>query len=285
MIERVLRFGPGNELTGVYAASGQEKDASRTAVLFLTAGLLHKVGPNRLHVELARRLAGHGHATLRFDMSGIGDSPSRADGVSEEARAVQDTMAAMDALQKRFGHDRFVLFGLCSGADNAHPTALRDRRVAGIICLDAYIYKTPRCYLHSHLYRYLAFLLSPKRVTGYLRRRLAGTVRKYRSDATERLGEADDAFVRPFPPKEKVVTELQQLVDRGVRLFFIYSGAYSLYYYSGQFHDCFKEVRFGDRLTFLYNEKADHTYNLGRDRRILIHSVLDWVLEGSAERS
>src|SRR5262249_27402146 len=44
-------------------------------VLFLNAGAVHRVGPNRMYVDLARSWAEHGLTSLRLDLSGLGDSP------------------------------------------------------------------------------------------------------------------------------------------------------------------------------------------------------------------
>ena len=56
--------------------------------------------------------------------------------------AVADTRAAMTGLTEALGSVRFVLFGVCSGADNAVATALVDERVAAIVLVDppAYAY-------------------------------------------------------------------------------------------------------------------------------------------------
>ena len=43
--------------------------------VFLSAGLLHRVGPHGLHVRLARELAQMGFSSLRVDLAGTGDSP------------------------------------------------------------------------------------------------------------------------------------------------------------------------------------------------------------------
>lgn len=45
--------------------------------IFLSVANTHRIGPNRLWVELARRWAAGGVRSLRFDLSGVGDSPVR----------------------------------------------------------------------------------------------------------------------------------------------------------------------------------------------------------------
>jgi pimeloyl-ACP methyl ester carboxylesterase len=102
-------------------------------VILINTGSNHHVGPNRLHVNLARRLAGEGFHVLRMDISGVGDSLVRPGGRENHmysACAPEDVQAAMDALSARTRASRFVLVGICSGAYVAFHTSLADRRVA-----------------------------------------------------------------------------------------------------------------------------------------------------------
>lgn len=139
MKERALLFGTGKSLVGVItdpASSGAGEPSGRTAVVLLNAGLLHRVGPNRLYVKLARRLAAKGVVVLRFDLSGIGDSRSALEPTGFEDRAVAETKAAMDLLASTRGIGRFVVGGLCSGADNALRAASLDPRITGLALLE-----------------------------------------------------------------------------------------------------------------------------------------------------
>ena len=123
--ERVLRLGSEGHLVAI--ATDPPAPLAAPGVIFLNAGVLHRVGPHRLHVLLARRLAAAGFAAVRMDLSGIGDSSPVPSGMSFRASSVADVRAAMDGLGSDDGTGaRFVLFGLCSGADNALAT--RGRR-------------------------------------------------------------------------------------------------------------------------------------------------------------
>jgi pimeloyl-ACP methyl ester carboxylesterase len=134
--ESVRRFGSEESLVGVLTepASGGR---GLPAVLLLNSGIVHRVGPNRVHVAIARRLAAAGHAVLRFDFSGVGDSPPRVDHLPFEESSVEEARTAMDHLRDTAGADRFVLAGICSGADVALATAGTDRRVAGVAAVNA----------------------------------------------------------------------------------------------------------------------------------------------------
>src|SRR5205823_3052307 len=65
------------------AISSRLRATPRRAIVLLDAGATYRIGPNRLHVELARRLARDGDLVLRIDQSGIGDSAPR-DGAPDD---------------------------------------------------------------------------------------------------------------------------------------------------------------------------------------------------------
>ncbi|HSK01877.1 MAG TPA: hypothetical protein VK932_11575, partial [Kofleriaceae bacterium] len=142
--DEVLRLGPEGQLVGIvsHPAGVSPPSPPATAVIALPAGVLHRVGPHRLHVALARRLAGRGLPALRLDLGGIGDSLATSHAATFRESAVADTRAAMTGLEGALGARRFVLFGICAGADNALATALVDDRVAGVVLVDAAIYPT-----------------------------------------------------------------------------------------------------------------------------------------------
>jgi pimeloyl-ACP methyl ester carboxylesterase len=111
--------------------------ADAPVVVLLNSGLIHRVGPNRLYVSLARRLAGMGLTTLRFDLSAIGDSAQRRDTLPFQASSIEETRAALDHLQAQWGAKRFLLAGICTGAVVSFRTALQDPRVAGLCLINA----------------------------------------------------------------------------------------------------------------------------------------------------
>jgi len=135
--ERVLTFGAGDALVGVLTLPLSGPVEARPAVVLLNAGILPRVGPNRLYVDLARRLASRGFPVLRFDLSGVGESPSRPDGLPAERAVVEETRAALDRLERELGARRFVLGGLCAGASVSLMTAREDARVIGTMLVNA----------------------------------------------------------------------------------------------------------------------------------------------------
>ena len=113
--ERALVFAcEGETLVGVVSLPEHDSDSG---VVIIVGGPQYRAGSHRQFVLLARRLAAAGHAVLRFDLRGMGDS-SGAQRSFEGAGA--DVRAAIDAL----GHAvpavrRIALWGLCDGASAA----------------------------------------------------------------------------------------------------------------------------------------------------------------------
>lgn len=276
MKENVYTFGKDDCMTGIIATPNIDpKEDGKPAVLLLNAGILHRVGPYRLNVDLARKLTSNGFTVLRFDLSGIGDSNTRKDTRSYKQRAVDDVQEAMNFLSEKTGHRNFVLLGLCSGADNAHSAAIVDSRVVGIVFLDAYGYRTRKFYL-LHVSRRLFGLRRWK----YFIRRKYNTIFWGKSYIGSEKSEEERIFPRHFPSKEKAKTEVLRLTERGANLLYIYTGGVQKYYnYPRQFEDMFG-INAGDfcgKLQIEYFPESDHIYTLVKDRNKLIKTVSDWL--------
>jgi pimeloyl-ACP methyl ester carboxylesterase len=131
MREQVIQFGPAHGLVGIVTNPANPPEQQLPAVILLNAGLLHRVGPNRLYVQIARALAAQGHMVLRFDFSGIGDSRPRADHLPYNQSAPAEIREAMDWLSQHNGIQQFILIGHCAGAIFSLLVACEDTRVVG----------------------------------------------------------------------------------------------------------------------------------------------------------
>lgn len=169
--ERPRRFGDGNTLVGI-VTEPQGSPRRATAFLLLNAGVVHRVGPNRLHVEMARTLAALGFVTVRVDLSGLGDSESRRDSTPFERASVLETQAVMSAVQQEYGIGSFVTAGLCSGAVVAFNAAVADERVTGALLIN------PQGFVSSAEWN--AYIVSKAQARRYWRQKLlsAGSWRK-----------------------------------------------------------------------------------------------------------
>ena len=71
---------------------------------------------------------------------------------------------------------------------------------------------------------------------------------------------------------------MQQLVDRGVHLHWVYSGGVDAYYnHADQFFDCFRSVRFEGRVTQQYFADANHTFTERQSQAQLVAAVVAWA--------
>jgi len=287
--DEVLRIGPEGQLVGIVshppggtphaapapAPAPAPHAAPAPAVIVLNAGVLHRVGPHRLHVALTRRLAARGLPAMRLDLGGIGDSLASSDAATFRDSAVADTRAAMTDLGAAIGARRFVLFGICAGADNALATALADDRVAGVVLVDAAVYPTPRS-LYRELRRRLA---GPGGIRdavrwggGRARRRLSAELARLRRG----LAAAPPAEGRENPPSEAFRAQLASLADRGVRVLAVYAGMHGESYNDAdQIFEAFPELR--GRVDRAYFPDANHTFTQLDDQAALIDATLQWI--------
>ena len=112
MRERSIFLGSDSRMTGIITSPDDaQPGAGLPAILLLNAGLIHHVGPNRMYVDLARRLANHGFTSIRFDMTGIGDSDRADMELPYVEQTVADIREAMDGLEEELGVQDFVLMG------------------------------------------------------------------------------------------------------------------------------------------------------------------------------
>jgi pimeloyl-ACP methyl ester carboxylesterase len=126
--ERIVRIGPQGDLFGIVSEPSEPSSRSLPFVVLLNAGSAYRVGPNRLHVSLARQLSAIGFRCLRLDLGGLGDSiaPNRArENDPYPATAFRDIDTTLKYLRSECGADRVVLMGLCSGAYFAFQSAAR----------------------------------------------------------------------------------------------------------------------------------------------------------------
>jgi len=264
-------FGDYRNLMGVMNTAGPAEGRSDVAVIMVTAGMVHQVGPFRLHVELARSLSGQSIPSFRFDLSGIGESLAVGTAGSSLLRASAEIRDAMDLIQSQYGIEKFVLFGLCSGADDSFFAAQEDDRVHGVVMMDGCGYKTSRHTMHKLLGHYLRRAVNPQRWIDSVNRRFNEEVQP----ATIPMGND----IREFPEQREAALQIQKLVNRDVRMRFIYTGGVSEYYnYEQQFWDMFADVKFNQFVSTIFFPEMDHVAFLEEDRQQLIDDVTKWTV-------
>jgi hypothetical protein len=277
--EDAVLFGGDARLVGVVTEPDPARSRpSRPAVILLNAGLLHRVGPNRIYVKLARALAGRGSVVLRFDFSNIGDSPPRPDGLPFEQSTIRETQAAMDFLGASRGRQRFLLIGSCAGANHALRVAQDEPRVVGLGLVDTYAWPTAA----YDLYRYARRLSRPASwwnlLTGQsqLWQTLARRVRRP-------AGEGPTEGVVPVrareqPPVSTVVASLLSVVRAGVSVCLLYSGGGPAYFhYRTRLARPLKRVRASGRVRVRAFPEADHVFTPLAAQATLVTTLCEWA--------
>ena len=266
-MERVQCFGTEDHLIGTWTPANV---SSNVAVVLLNAGVVHRIGPHRLHVKLARALSAQGQASLRLDLSGLGDSGRVRLPAAYREQSCRDVQGAMDQLEHRFGIRRFALFGICSGAENALEIAYRDARVRGVYMVDGHAYPTfttwwlryalaVRAHGPYHAVRWLSRRLQTPRTTD-------ASMEVPASDMDGRLSR--DEFAR----------QLQKLADRQVDTEIVYTGSVlDRYNHASQFRRTFGRHAFIEQVRCRYRPDLDHTLTALRAQQALIEEVLAWA--------
>ena len=100
----------------------------KICLLMPNTGSGHHVGPNRLHVELARSAAQKGYGMVRMDISNLGDSDTMGDVLNSDAyttTAAEEILSAAYKLRQE-GYERILVLGLCAGAYSSFQSLLHD---------------------------------------------------------------------------------------------------------------------------------------------------------------
>ncbi len=276
MIERALAFGRDAGLAGVLAEPNPpDAVAGAPAIVMWNVGIQHRIGPYRIQVDIARDLARRGYASLRFDLSGMGDSEARQDTRPDQERALDDVNEAMAVLEKRRGARTFVPIGFCSSVDAAHALALDDSRVVGACFLEGYAYRTEGFWL-----RYPWRLLDPQRWRRYLsNRRLLplqyGRAAEIRANREEPKG-MGAIFARQYPTRQQFAADVARLSSRAVRLLFLYVGGDTDFNHRGQFFEMVANESL-DHVDVDYYGGADHTFFHVADRERVVARIGEWM--------
>lgn len=272
--ERVATFGADRALVGVLTLP-QSSTPNAPALVLLNAGVVHRVGPNRLHVTLARRLAECGYPVLRFDLAGLGDSGARHTAGTLVDAAVRDTREALDYVERALGTRRFVVFGICTGAQHAFEAASADSRVVGALMVDGYAYRTVGYWARHYGRRMLRAESWLNVVKG--RNDVGRAVRRW-FGARPPAREQPKPELFAFPSRSQIAKRLRQLADRGVALRFIYTASWEPYYnHASQFNAMFGWRGADSRVCADYLDECDHTFTLLGQQAELVRLVRDWL--------
>jgi pimeloyl-ACP methyl ester carboxylesterase len=279
-MEETLQFGEGRRLSGILTRpSVPVRDPPELPVfVFFNAGLLHRVGPRRLYVHLARDLSRMGFSSLRVDLAGMGDSPPRP-GLTNQQSVAADYDEILRVLESRLARVPLILAGLCSGADNAIRLAPKDSRVVGLVLLD------PVCSPDDG-FSARAFVLKYTNTARYVAR----LKRRFEAPTTQPRGSQEQIDpptlrdaptlerLRDAPTLEQLRSAFESIRERDGRVLSVFT-QYALQYYNqaGQLGRVLGVDGYQQFCTEVFWPQAEHTYTLDRHRRRLIEEIKNWA--------
>jgi len=121
----------------LYGILSLPQQPCRRGVLIVVGGPQYRAGSHRQFTLLARSLAQHGIAAMRFDYRGMGDSQGE---VRDFETIEDDLRAAVDAFTRAVpGLRDVVLWGLCDAASAITMYAPHDARVSGLVLLNPWV--------------------------------------------------------------------------------------------------------------------------------------------------
>jgi len=264
--EAIHIYGDHKNLQGI-ATTPETYKHKDIAVILLNAGMVRKVGPFNLNVDLARKLSSGGYFVFRFDLAGLGDSTKVNTGKTNYQNAMDDLKATMDHIDSQYNIEKFIIIGLCTGADYAHKISVLDERVVGDVWLDGYGYPTPAFLIK----RITPVLFNPVRLAKSIAERVRNLFVKTHVSGV-------DAYVWKLPERKDYVREMKQLFQRDFKSLYLFSGGVAVYYnYKNQFRDGFQKFGFWKNIEVEHYPEFDHTYTLVDDRHVMIGRVQDWL--------
>lgn len=270
------------------------------ALLFVTTASNPRSADARLAVRVARQLAAHSIASLRVDVSGVGDSGACVlddqSVVPYSDQAVTDVVAAADWLVEQ-GYRDVVALGICSGAYASLQAALRSAAITGTIVINLPRFICPAgltladaiAQQTNSARGYLASARNPQKWKSLLRRRrnlrpvvkalVRLTAAKLRVPAMRLL---ERAGWRPPAHSERGV--MHALARRGVKALLVYGefdpGLDELSRHFGPAHRAFRRQRQIDVQTIA---QLDHSVygTQGADAiiELCIHTLVHWSAE------
>jgi pimeloyl-ACP methyl ester carboxylesterase len=272
MTETVVQFGPNQGLLGILTAP-DDHGVGDLACLLINAGVIHRIGPHRLNVKIARTLAKKGVTSLRLDLSGLGDSEVAGGDNDFWDQAVIDLQAAMNLLERTQGIKRFVVLGICSGAVNGYWLTKADRRVTALLMFDGFAFPTWKTAL---IRRWTRFRKLPLGVV------IGGAFARARQLVGRALSGGDHSSLRSVarhPSKEEFAATMQEFVDRGVAVCLAYSHTIEQHNYAAQLYDTYPTQPFVKRIRYEYVPDIDHALTPLSAQRQFIATLEDWMAE------
>ncbi len=261
-------------------------------LLLISSGATHRIGPNRMYVRLARRLAARGVVVARIDQSGIGDSATRRgqlDNTVYSDVALVDTRVAI-AWAKRVLGGEVAVSGLCSGGFHALRAGLDGEPVAIAVPINTPVFHyepgkaldfaTTRA--TSEAQRYRRALTEgdswKKLLRGDVDVRAAVNVARRRVRDTAQAFALELARKARLPLKHDFPSQLRDFAGRGTARFIFAEDDPGHAMLAEQGGSTLTELEARDRVSIVSISGADHTFTARWAQTLVLDAIERAVL-------
>lgn len=129
----------GESLFSILSQAANHSASSDCGLIFLNAGGVRHIGPNRMWVDAARRWAAQGIPSARMDFIRVGESGGDEPASIESLHGddlVEQITVVMDAMRSRLNCRQFIAVGVCSGAFAAFQSAIQISAIRSTVLLN-----------------------------------------------------------------------------------------------------------------------------------------------------
>lgn len=273
--EQSVLLGERRALVGIITRPLTSQGSDAPAIVILNTGIVHRVGHHRMYVTLSRLLAQAGRLVVRFDFSGIGDSEPRNDSLSPLNACLAEIREVLDSLESSQQVSRFVLVGLCSGADHAALYAHTDPRVIGLVLMDPTMPPTARYYFHYLMQRLRNLQNWVSVITGR-----SGLLRLASAHLLNRVrpqSELQDLDLQNLQFSSYLSKCYEAAAARGIKMLSVFTSVSARHTYQQQMLDAFPAASSHGAFRLEFFPNSDHLFSDEKERTRLYGVIMSWL--------
>jgi len=273
--EQVALLGRDRSLVSIITRPVASPAGDRPGIVILNTGIIHRVGHHRMYVALSRILAAAGHTVVRFDFCGIGDSAPAKDRMPLLASCLEQIGDVVNSVARTYSITRFVVIGLCSGADHAILYARNDPRVVGLVLMDPTLPPTLRYYFHYVMQRLPHARNWLSVITG--RSGLMRTLAKHLGYRLRTGTHSSEPTLESLQFSAYLARCYRTVARRSVDMLAVFTSVSARHTYPRQILDAFPETGSGGSLRLDYFPESDHHFSPPQARSRLFRIIADWL--------